>query len=146
MTTTNFKSRFLEQYLIELLGNKDNTVHPLLTKNLSQKTKYNLKKLADEVRKSYNDIKEQVRTIFDKYAEEYEDEAGKKMKRIKKENEETAAKEFNELEEMDVSILHYPFEEKDFIDKSTGEVVADETYYNIIDILIYDKVDAVQQG
>lgn len=139
MTTTNFKAKFLEQYLIELLGSKDGTVHPLLTKPLNQKTKYNLKKLSEELRKEMTNVKDQVKEIYDKYSEEYIDEAGTKMRRIKKEHEEEAAKEFVELEDMDVPIVHYPFVEKDFIDKETGEVVADETYYNIIDELVFNK-------
>lgn len=138
MTTTQFPVALINSYIVEILGNAQYK-NPLLLKNLSQKTKYNLKKLGDILREEQKNVYAQVMDLRTKYSEKIKTPEGKDELEIKEEFKEQFLKEATELENMKIPIIHYPFVEADFIDKSTGDVVgAEGIYYNIIDILIYE--------
>lgn len=142
MTVTKFKAQFLQQFLQEIFGSAEQQ-EPLLTKNLSQKTKFHLKRLGNSLQTEYKQLIEAVKELYDKYSEEY-DKDGKPAKRIKEEHKEDFAREAGELDELEISITHDDFIERDFIDKSTGEVVGGKTYFNLIDLLVFEK-EAIPQ-
>lgn len=149
---TKFQARYLESYIVEIFGRQD-VKDPLLLKNLSQRTKFKLKKLGNSLQEEYKAVREHLQQLFEKYAIEEEigqpelpfeptealQEASKKQKstqkRIPEDKKEEFLKEAAELEDMLVEIEHQPFEEKDFIDKDTNEIVAGQIYYNLVDIL-----------
>jgi len=142
MATTKFKAQYLSQYIQEIFGSPEQQ-EPLLTKNLSQKTKFHLKRLGNSLQAEYKQLIEQVRELYDKYSEEYEGEDKKPKKRIKEEFKEQFTKEVEELDDVEVPITHDDFIERDFIDKSTGDIVGGKVYFNLLDILIFEKQDAV---
>lgn len=152
---TKFKAKFLNVYLVEIFGSEDMT-EPLLQKNLSQKTKFQLKKLGASLQKEYKSVLTEIQELFNTHSEEVQEEelvleeVGEEVpvrtlpstpkKRVKEENKEQFLKEALELEEMLVDIEHSEFTEKDFIDRNTGDIVGGSQYYNIIDILLgWDK-------
>lgn len=150
--TTKFKVKFLQQYLTEIFGN-DETSDPLLRCNLSQKTKFNLKKLGVSLQEEHKNATSAVRELFNESSEDVPLKEGETLKegvlpqkRIKEEFKEKFQKEIKEIEEMVVSIDHPDFVEKDFIDRSTGEIVAGNTYYNLIDILLRWEEEPVEQA
>lgn len=141
--TTEFQIKYVGQYLAEIFGSEQ-VKDPLLNKNISQRTKFQLKRLGLMLQKDYKEVLNQTQEIFNKYSEEKEvpqkeGEAPIKRKVIKEEFKETFMKEAGELEEGVVTLTHDKFEERDFIDKSTGDIVAGNTYYNVIDILLWEK-------
>jgi hypothetical protein len=139
MTTSKFKVKLLETYLIELFGNQKVT-EPLLRKNLSQKVKFQLKKLGILMEEEHKLASTQLRELFDKYSKEEKGEPNMPPKRVlKDEFKEQFETEAREIEEMDVEISHYDFSERDFIDQSTGEIVAGNIYYNVLDIIFFEK-------
>ncbi len=152
--TTKFKVKFLPQYLHEIFGNPE-FQNPLLTQNLSQKTKFALKKLGNSLQEEYKQVLDQLRELYKGYSEEVPDEstevtsseeetvkqAPKKepATRVKEEFKEQFLKESLEIENMDVEIDHPELTERDFFDRSTGEVIGSTNYYNVIDILLYER-------
>lgn len=139
MTTTQFPVALMNSYIIEIMGGGQYK-NPLLLENLSQKTKFNLRKLGDALKVEHKLAYKQLMDLREKYSDSAKNDKGEIELTVKEEFKEQFVKEASEIEEMKIPILHYPFEEKDFIDKSTGEVVGTSgTYYNIIDILIYEK-------
>lgn len=143
MKETKFPAALLNSYVIEIFGSGEHK-NPLIMKNLSQKTKYNLKKLGEQFHKEDTQLKNQVMEIRKELSDEVE-ENGVKMYQLKEGNMEEFKKKIAELELMTIPLLHYDFKEEDFIDKATGDVVGGENiYYNIIDILIY-AIDEVPQ-
>jgi len=152
MTTTKFKTKFLQQYALEIFGNREFS-EPLLNKNLSQKIKFHLKKLGNALQVEQKQALEQVQELFNKYSEEVpEQEAVENtesaevvskvqqapQKRVKDEFREQFLREAQEIEDIDVSIQHEDFTEKDFIDRETGEIVGGEVYYNLLELLILE--------
>lgn len=147
--TTKFKARFLPLYHLEIFGNAEN-LENLLSKNLSQKTKYNLKKLGVKLQNEYKSVTEQAREIFNKYAEDVPNEKLEELedkslvangKQVPLNKQVDFQKEIQDLEEMDIEIEHPTFTESDFIDRSTGEIVAGKMYYNLIDLLLWEGKD-----
>lgn len=139
MTTTQFPALLLNSYIVEIMGSEKHK-NPLLLRNLSQKTKFNLRKLAEALKVEQKAINTQVMDLRTKYSDKTKDEKGQEQLVVREAETELFIKEVQEIEDMKISVAHYPFEEKDFIDKSTGEVVgAEGLYFNIIDILIFDK-------
>lgn len=149
-TSTKFQVRYLPQYVTEIFGNQEFR-DPLLTKNLSQKVKYRLKKLGNSLQEEYRQAVEQLKELFEKYSEEVAasdvvaDDINTKpensKRQIKPEFKEQFQKEAQEIEEMEVEIPHSEFVERDFIDQSTGDIVGGNTYWNIIDMLVFSKED-----
>ena len=145
-TSTKFQVKFLPQYISEIFGNQE-FKDPLLTKNLSQKVKYQLKKLGNSLQEEYKQAVEHLKELFEKYSETTPPEnvsdgiAEKSIptKKIKPEFTEQFREESKEIEEMEVEIHHTVFVERDFVDQSTGEVVGGNIYWNIIDKLVYEK-------
>jgi predicted aconitase len=137
--TTKFKVKFLSQYLSEIFGSND-VSDPLLIKNLSQKTKFNLKKLGASLQDEHKLALDQVKELFNEHSEEIPLEPGEERttpkKRIKESSKEEFPRAVKEIEDMYVEIEHAEFVEKDFLDRSTGEIIAGTTYYNLIDILL----------
>lgn len=148
---TKFSAKYLESYIVEIFGRQD-VKDPLLLKNLSQKTKFKLKKLGNALQSEYKDIRAHLQELFEKYATEEEmpveqlelplegqekkASSGKAQKRIPEDKKEAFLKEAGELENMLIEIEHAPFEEKDFIDKETGDIVAGGIYYNCIELVL----------
>lgn len=143
MTSTKFKVSIFEQIIIEIFGSQDGKIHdPILLKNISQKTKFHLRKLGEALQKEMKLIREQLKEIYDKYFDEVVGEDGKKARKIKEGmSEEDFVKEANELESIEVEIPHHDFQEDDFIDKVTGDIIAGKIYYNLLDKLIYEIED-----
>lgn len=151
MTTTKFKTKFLQQYALEIFGNRE-FPEPLLNKNLSQKIKFHLKKLGNALQVEQKQALEQVQELFNKYSEEVPEQEAventesaevvnvqqKPQKRVKDEFREQFLREAQEIEDIDVSIQHEDFTEKDFIDRETGEIVGGEVYYNLLELLILE--------
>lgn len=150
MTTTKFQTKLLTQYVAEIFGN-DNIKDPLLVKPISQKTKFQLKKLGNDLHAEYIAAMKQVNEIRNQLSEEYEeplppeskpDAVPTKGTRIKEDKKAEFLKLVGEIEEMEVEVSHADFTERDFFDQTTGDMVASRTYYNIIDVLIYEKQEA----
>ncbi len=142
MIVTKFKAALLSNLLVELFGSSDEKFHdPLLLKNLSQKTKFHLRKLGESIQKEDKAIKDSLRELYDKYYDVPVNKEGEKPQRELKEGMkvEDFIKEATELEQMDIEISHYDFQEDDFIDKSTNDIVGGKIYYNIIDLTIFAK-------
>lgn len=140
--TTEFQIKYIGQYLAEIFGNEQ-IREPLLNKSISQKTKFQLKRLGLMLQKEYKVVLEQTQELFNKYSEEVEvptkeGQEPTKRKVIKEEFKETFMKEAGELEDGVVTLTYDKFEDRDFIDKNTGDIVAGNTYYNIIDILLWE--------
>lgn len=136
MKETKFPALMLNSYVIEIFGSGEHK-NPLIMKNLSQKTKFHLKKLGEQFHKEDKALKDQVMDIRKELSDEVEED-GKKFYQLKEENKDEFKKRISELEAIVIPLLHYEFTEADFIDKKTGDVVGGEDiYYNIIDILIY---------
>lgn len=158
---TKFQAKFLESYIVEIFGRQD-VKDPLLLKNLSQRTKFNLKKLGNALQEEYKAVRGHLQELFDKYAVEEEVpaeqlelplegpiETPKKAvkpvaKKIPDDKREEFLKEASELEEMLVEVEHAEFKESDFIDKETGDIVAGSIYYNVIDLLLWDREDSAE--
>jgi len=137
MTTTTFLAGALNVYLGEIFGSNENK-HPLLFMNLSQKTKYNLRKLGESLKKEQKTVIDQLIEIRKNYIETVVED-DKKVEKVIVGKEDEFMKVTKELEVVEIQIEHPDFQEKDFIDKTTGEIVGSELYYNIIDKLIYEK-------
>jgi len=142
MKTVKLKTKYLDNYLVEIFGS-DRVQDPLLLKNISQKTKFHLKKLGNAIQTEYRQVIDQIKELYDEYHEEYipEGETTPK-KKIKEGMEEEFRKKLNELDEIDIEVQTVEFTEKDFTDVVTKDVVAGSIYYNILDILLWDeKID-----
>lgn len=157
-TNTKFQVRYLPQYATEIFGNQEFS-EPLLTKNLSQKVKYQLKKLGSAIQEEYKQAVQQLKELYDKYSEEVLDEipiesplesvvekSRPSKTQIKAEFREQFKKEAQEIEDIEVEIPHTVFTEKDFIDHSTGAVVSGNTYFNIVDKLVYEKLELAEKN
>lgn len=142
MTITKFKAALLENLLIELFGSKEEKFHdPLLLKNISQKTKFHLRKLGEAIQKEEKAVKEQLREIYTKFYEDVDVEGVKTRKLKEGMVQEDFIKEATEIEQLEVEIQHHDFQEDDFIDKTTNSVVGGKIYYNLLDRLIYEIED-----
>ncbi len=143
------KVKDIQTFLQEIFGTKD--MEPLLLKNISQKTKFHLKKLGNVLIEEQKAIQEQVKTIASEYyTEEVEmkDENGgtfknedgtpKVNKVVPADKKEAFEKAVIEINELEVPIQTFSFSEEDFIDNETKKVVATTNYCNIIDVLIYN--------
>lgn len=140
--TTEFQIKYIGQYLAEIFGSEQ-IREPLLNKSISQKTKFQLKRLGLMLQKEYKVVLDQTQELFNKYSEEVdvpakEGQEPTKRKVIKEEFKETFMNEARELEDGVVTLTYDKFEDRDFIDKTTGDIVAGNTYYNIIDILLWE--------
>jgi hypothetical protein len=152
--TSKFKAQFLNVYISEIFGNKE-MQEPLLLKNISQKTKFGLKKLGTALQVEYKAIMEKLQEMFNEYSEEVvsplkedaaPDAVPETRKVVKEEFREQFLKETKELEDLDIEVSHQDFEEKDFIDKSTGDIVASNNYYNLLDILVFEKEEVTKKA
>lgn len=139
MKTIKLKTKYLENYLVEIFGS-DRVQDPLLLKNISQKTKFNLKKLGNSIQIEYRQVVDHIKELFDEYHEEYipEGESTPK-KRIKEGLSEEFNTKLKELDEVVVEIQTVEFTEKDFTDVVTKEIVAGSVYYNILDVLLWEE-------
>lgn len=137
MKETKFPASMLRSYTIEIFGSQEHK-QPLILKNLSQKTKFHLRRLGEEFHKKEKEVIDQVVALRGEYFDDVEDD-GKKSKRIKEGKEDEFKQKLGEIDGIEIPILHYEFSEADFIDRDTKEVVGSENiYFNIIDKLIYD--------
>ncbi len=140
MTETKFPAKLLESCVIEIFGSSEHK-GALLLKPLSQRTKFHLRKLGEQLNKEQVLIKKQLQELHKEYAtEDFVDEATQKEhKRIPEDKREEFIAKARELEELEIPLMHYDFQEKDFVDGSTNDIVAGDIYYNIIDLLIFNK-------
>lgn len=139
MKTIKLKTRYLDNYLVEIFGS-DRVQDPLLLKNISQKTKFNLKKLGNSIQTEYRQVVDHIKELYDGYSEEYipEGETTPK-KRIKEGMTDEYNTKLKELDDVVIEIQTVEFTEKDFTDVITKEIVAGSIYYNILDVLLWEE-------
>lgn len=143
MATTKLPVKFLDQYLVELFGN-EKVSHPILLTSISQKTKYQLRKLGINIQEELKTLRAEAQAIQDKYSEEQPapNSEAAPVKKIPEDKQEAYNQEMAELEAMEIPFDHYDFTEKDFIDRETGDIVASNTYFNLLDKLIFEKQES----
>lgn len=134
------KAKELQIYLSEIFGS--DKVEPLLLKNISQKTKFHLKKLGNQLIEEQKAVQEQVKSLVAEfYTEEIEvtqeDGTTKTDKIVPSDRKEEFEAKVMEINELELPLTVYNFTETDFIDHSTKEVVACNNYINLIDLLVY---------
>ena len=136
---TTFKAGMIKQYIDEIYGGKD-VKDPLIFKNISQRTKYHLRMLGEELLKHDKKIVDQLREVFEKHYEMPYEEIQKTNPILSEEKMGQFKKDIQDVSEIDIEIQHFPFKEADFIDKSTNDVIAGNgVYYNLIDVLVYNN-------
>jgi hypothetical protein len=137
-------------YISEIFGGQN--TEALLLKNLSQKTKFHLKKLGNTLVETQKDLAAQAKELVDQYITEdvqvkdkegvlvfNEDGSPKMDKVVPEDKKEEWEKKITELNNMIVPIQCFSYVEDDFVDVETKKVVSSKTYYNLLDLILYSE-------
>lgn len=140
--TTKFSLPALEVYLSDIFGEQAQEGKEqktgLLLENIPQSTKHYLKRLGAKLQEEHKAYIDSRNALVTKYGEEVEQPDGNKITKVKDDNMQEFLKEVNELMQSSIEIDHTVMTEESFFD-SNGKVFTSKNYYNLLDVLVYDK-------